>query len=41
MSELFGAEGHALWLTAVLLALVAGLGVALVAATRGGLPPRR
>ncbi len=41
MSELLGAEGHALWLAAALLALVAGLGAALVAASRGGLPPRR
>jgi hypothetical protein len=41
MSELFGADGHALWLTALLLALAAGLGAALVAAARGGLPPRR
>ncbi|MCW2135838.1 hypothetical protein [Actinoplanes cyaneus] len=41
MSDLIGAEGHALWLAALLLALVSGLAVALVAASRGGLPPRR
>ncbi|GIF03170.1 hypothetical protein [Actinoplanes siamensis] len=41
MTELIGAEGRALWLVALLLMLAAGLGVALVVATRGGHPPRR
>ncbi|WP_436530019.1 hypothetical protein [Actinoplanes sp. HUAS TT8] len=41
MSELLGAEGRALWLAALLLALVAGLAAALFAASRGGMPPRR
>lgn len=41
MAELLGAEGRALWLVALLLALAAGLAAALIAASRGGLPPRR
>lgn len=41
MADLLGAEGRALWLAALLLVLVAGLGAALFAASRGGLPPRR
>ncbi|WIM93860.1 hypothetical protein ACTOB_005853 [Actinoplanes oblitus] len=41
MTELIGAEGRATWLVVLLLMLAAGLGLALLAATRGGLPPRR
>ncbi|GIF15951.1 hypothetical protein [Actinoplanes teichomyceticus] len=41
MTDLIGAEGRALWLVALLLMLAAGLATALIAATRGGLPPRR
>ncbi|GIE87736.1 hypothetical protein [Actinoplanes regularis] len=41
MTDLIGTEGRALWLAALLLVLAAGLAAALIAATRGGLPPRR
>jgi hypothetical protein len=41
MTELLGTEGRALWLVALLLVLAAGLAAALIAAGRGGLPPRR
>jgi hypothetical protein len=41
MTELIGTEGRAGWLVAVLLVLAVGLAAALLAATRGGLPPRR
>lgn len=41
MTDLIGTEGRALWLVMLLLVLAGGLAVALVAATRGGLPPRR
>ncbi|BCJ40439.1 hypothetical protein GCM10010168_82270 [Actinoplanes ianthinogenes] len=41
MADLIGAQGRAVWLVALLVVLAAGLGLALLAATRGGLPPRR
>jgi hypothetical protein len=41
MTELIGTEGRAIWLVALLLILAGGLAAALIAASRGGLPPRR